>query len=234
VTIFNLAFAFFFSTNKQSQQSFRQTVKMGREKVFAGVGVLVVVGACFRTVVMKQARAPAELFAHGGATDFVGRKPRASAFHSFHAHTFPTGGAQKVNSAVDMVGRSGADLRLQSLSELNNHNMVIMHSELSKCFHLAKSFQGTKSGQRKVTAAQKAGAKRCLHLAQQQSKDSGHSQVKGKSQKHEKTTMPAFLRKAAWDEQAADAHEINGLTTVQVQAGVQEWEALGAAHGQNS
>jgi hypothetical protein len=47
------------------------------------VVVLAVAGACLTTVVMKQARGPAELFAHGGATDFVGRKPRASAFHSF-------------------------------------------------------------------------------------------------------------------------------------------------------
>ncbi len=46
--------------------------------------------------------------------------------------------------------------------------------------------------------------------------------------------LPAFLGNAAWDEKREDAHDINGLTAAQVQAGVQEWEALGAAHGQNS
>ena len=149
----------------------------GREKVFVSVGALAVVGACLSTVVMKQAHDPAELFAHGGATDFVGRKPRASAFHSFHARTFPTRGEQQVNAAIDMVGTSASDLSLESLSESNNHNMV-MHSQLSKCFHLAKSFQGTKSGQRKVTAARRLGLRDAYTLRSSRARTAATARLK--------------------------------------------------------
>jgi hypothetical protein len=69
---------------------------------------------------------------------------------------------------------------LESLAEVKAldpkmHAQAKVYRELTKCMQLAKSFKGTRPGQRKVTAAQKKEALECFQMVKGKGKAQAHT-----------------------------------------------------------
>lgn len=78
---------------------------------------------------------------------------------------------------------------MESLAEVktidpNMHAQAMTHRELTKCMQLAKSFKGTRPGQRKVTAAEKKEAVKCFQIVKGKSKAHTHTHKQSSAVQH--------------------------------------------------